>query len=138
MFLKLPYFRKIIGSMSVAMPLINHNNTNSPLCAADAQSISTQFLCWKWKLHTPTHMYEVCVTINLLKLKLPIHAQIIWVGLNFSDLRVTGVSLILTLHIWLSKIDLKTLLLKHHPNFISWNIIWKPKKTTFLFILLSF
>ena len=58
MFLKLPYFRKSIGSISVAKPLINHNNTNSPKCAADAQ-----------------------------------------MGLNFSDLSGTGVSLILTPHI---------------------------------------
>ena len=39
-----------------------------------------------------TQICEVCVTINLLKLKLPIHAHLIRMGLNFSDLRGTGVS----------------------------------------------
>ena len=96
-------FRKGIEShMSVAKPLINQQHPPFLMCNRCAVHIA-QFLCWKRKLHIPhTHTY-VCarfVCLFQLKLKLPIHAQLTRMGLNFSDLRGTGVSLILTPHIY--------------------------------------
>ena len=99
-------YYKIFGNPSsivtlLANPLINPSNTRPSTCATDAQCKLAQFLCCKQKLHilhTYVYVQGLCdLYLFPHKLKLHIHAQLIQMGLNFSDLRGTVFFLILNL-----------------------------------------
>ena len=98
MFLELPYFGRALNLMSVAKPLIYHSYTPLPNVHQMRRAYLRRFF---FESESYTHPHICTRFVWLLTNSNWIehtHAQLIRMGLNFSDLRGTGVSLILMQH----------------------------------------